>query len=160
MACQHADDDATHVNMLMMMQPGQDGMSTCWQRGSMNNQPPSAGMNNSGFARSEGPTGSPSLDPMIMQQWQAQQLMHMSQQMIHMHNMIEMLQEQNRAHHAEKSNLKMAHPNKDMHELEQRKEMLHRDVMELLQQKTNLRLMCMQLHHIMGTHPDQKDTAL
>ena len=54
----------------------------------------------------------------------------------------------------------MAHPNMDIRELEQRKEMLHRDVMELLQQKTNLRLMCMQLHHIMGTHSDQKDTAL
>jgi hypothetical protein len=39
-------------------------------------------------------------------------------------------------------------------------EMPHRDVMELLQQKTNLRLMCMQLQHIMGTHSDQKDTAL
>ena len=53
---------------MMMMQPGQDGLSAAWQRGIMNNQPPNAGMNNSKFARSEGPSGFPSLDPMIMQQ--------------------------------------------------------------------------------------------
>lgn len=38
----------------------------------------------------------------------------MSQQMMYMHNMIEMLQEQNRTLHAEKGNLKMAHQNKDI----------------------------------------------
>ena len=90
------------------------------------------------------------MDPMIMQQWQAQQLMHMSQQMMHMHSMIEMLQEQNRTLDSEKSNsLKMAHP-MDMREFEQKKEMLHKDVLELLQQKTYLQLMCMQLQLIMG----------
>jgi hypothetical protein len=31
-----------------------------------------------------------------MQQWQAQQLMHMSQKMMHVHSMIEMLREHNR----------------------------------------------------------------
>jgi hypothetical protein len=81
---------------MMMMQPGQDGLSAAWQRGSINNQPPSARMNNSGFARSEGPTDLPSLDKMIMQRWQAQQLMHMSQKMMHVHSMIEMLREHNR----------------------------------------------------------------
>jgi hypothetical protein len=46
----------------------------------------------------------------IMQQWRAQQLIHMSQQMMYMHNMIEMLQEQNRTLNTEKSNsLKMTH---------------------------------------------------
>jgi hypothetical protein len=90
------------------------------------------------------------MDPMIMQQWQAQQSMHMSQQMMHMHSMIEMLQEQNRTLDSEKSNsLKMAHP-MDMREFEQKKEMLHTDVLELLQQKTYLQLMCMQLQLIMG----------
>jgi hypothetical protein len=125
---------------MMLMPPGQDGVSAAWQRGSINNQPPNAGMNNSEFAIFEGPSALPSLDPMIMQQWQTQQLMHM-------HSMIETLQEQNRTLNAEKSNtLKIAHPNMDMRELEQKKEMLHKDVLELLQQKTNLQLMCMQLH--------------
>jgi len=64
---------------------------------------------------------------------------------------IDMLREQNRKLHAEKSNsLKMAHPNMDVRELEQKREMLHKDVLELLQQKTTLQFMCMQLHHIMG----------
>ncbi len=62
-----------------------------------------------------------------MQQWQAQQSMHMSQQMMHMHSMIEMLREQNRTLNAEKSNsLKMAHPTMDMRELEKNQEMLHK----------------------------------
>jgi hypothetical protein len=66
------------------------------------------------------------MDPMIVQQWQAQQLMHMPQQMVHMHRMIEMLQEENRTLNSEKSNsLKMAIPNMDIRELEQQKEMLH-----------------------------------
>jgi hypothetical protein len=122
---------------MMLMQPGQDGVSAAWQRGSINNQPPNAGMNNSEFAI-----------PMIMQQWQTQQLMHMLQRMVHMHSMTEMLQEQNRKLNAEKSNsLKMAHPNMDMRELEQKKEMLHKDVLELLQQKTYLQLMCLQSAH-------------
>jgi hypothetical protein len=43
----------------------------------------------------------------------------------------------------------MAHP-MDMREFEQKKEMLHKDVLELLQQKTYLQLMCMQLQLIMG----------
>ena len=89
-------------------------------------QMPNAGMNNFELARSEGPSGLPSSDQMIMQQWQAQLLMHMLQQMMHMHSMIEMLREQNRT-------LKMAHPNMDMRELEQKKEMLEKDVLELLQ---------------------------
>ena len=43
--------------------------------------------------------------------------------------------------------MKMAHPNMDMRELEQKKEMLHKDVLELLQQKTYLQLMCLQSAH-------------
>ena len=85
---------------------------------------------------------------MILQQWQTQQLLRMSQRTVHMHSMIEMLQEQNRTLNAEKSNtLKIAHPNMDMRELEQKKEMLHKDVLELLQQKTYLQLMCLQSAH-------------
>ena len=85
---------------MKLMQPGQDGLSAAWQRGSINNQPPNAGMHNSKFARSEGPSGFPSWDPMIMQQWQAQRLIHksLSQQMMHMHIIIEMLQEENWTH--------------------------------------------------------------
>ena len=41
--------------------------------------------------------------------------------------MIEILREYNRTFHAEKSNrLKLAHPNMDIRELEQKKEMLHK----------------------------------
>jgi hypothetical protein len=95
---------------------------------------------------------------MIMQQLQAQQLMHMSQQMMHMHSMIEMLQEQNRTLNAEKSNtLKISHPNMDMRELEQKKEMLHKDVLELLQQKTYLQLMCLQSAHAHGWQEASKE---
>jgi hypothetical protein len=68
------------------------------------------GIKNSRFEKSEGPFGLPSLDPMIRLQWQTQQFMHVLQQMMHMHKMIEMLQEQNRTLNTEKSNsLKMTH---------------------------------------------------
>ena len=86
--------------------------------------PPNAGVNDFEFAICEGPSALPSLDPMILQQWQTQQLLRMSQRTVHMHSMIEMLQEQNRTLNAEKSNtLKISHPNMDMRELEQKKEM-------------------------------------
>ena len=66
--------------------------------------PPNAGVNDFEFAICEGPSALPSLDPMILQQWQTQQLLRMSQRTVHMHSMIEMLQEQNRTLNAEKSN--------------------------------------------------------
>ena len=86
---------------------------------------------------------------------------------MHMHCMIDMLQVQNRTLNAEKSNsLMMAHPHKDKRDLEQKKEMLEKEVMEPTQQKTTLQFMCMQhlshlaatpagvaeLHCIMGTY--------
>ena len=74
-----------------------------------------------------------------------------------MHCMIEMLQVQNTTLHAETSNrLMMAHPHKGMRELEQEKGKLEKDVIELLQQKTNLQFMCMQVHRFMGTHPTKQ----
>jgi len=125
------------------------------------------------------------LNPVIGLQWQELQLMHMSQQVkrfskissmvalyseytraltcenlqqvMHMHCMIEMLQVQNTNLHAETSNrLIMAHPHKGMRELKQEKGKLEKDVIELLQQKTNLQFMCMQVHRFMGTHPTKQ----
>jgi hypothetical protein len=171
---------------MMLMRPGQSGMSAGWQRGSKNNQPPNAEMNSSEVvAGSEGSSGMALLDPVIGLQWQELRLMHMSQQvkrfsrissvvalyseytraltcenlqqMMHMHCMIEMLQMQNTTLHAEKSNsLMVAHPHKGMRVLEQEKGKLEKDVMELLQQKTNLQCMCMQLHRFMGTLPTKQ----
>jgi hypothetical protein len=51
----------------------------------------------------------------------------------------------------------MAHPNMDMRELEQKKEMLHKDVLELLQQKTYLQLMCLQSAHAHGWQEASKE---
>jgi hypothetical protein len=96
-------------------------------------------------------------DPMLMQQWQAhqaqtqqQQMMHM--QMMHMQSRLEILQQENQKLTAEKSqSFKMSDPNKDIHELEQKKEMLGKEVMQLMAQKNQLEFMCnqlMQQHHM------------
>ena len=50
----------------------------------------------------------------------------------------------------------MAHP-MDMREFEQKKEMLHKDVLELLQQKTYLQLMCLQSAHAHGWQEASKE---
>ena len=131
-----------------MMQPGQGGMPAGWQGGSMNNQPP----NNAGVvAGSEGPA-----DPMLMQQWQAHQAQAQQQQMMqHMMQMritLEYLQQENKKLTAEKSqSFKMSDPNKDIRELEQKKETLGKEVMQLMAQKNQLEFMCnqlMQQHHM------------
>eukprot|EP00802_Teleaulax_amphioxeia_P004471 Tamp_04475.p1 GENE.Tamp_04475~~Tamp_04475.p1 ORF type:complete len:573 (+),score=118.54 Tamp_04475:38-1756(+) len=148
-----------------MMQPGQAGMPGGWQGGSMNNQPPNAGMKNSGVAGGEGPSGMPSSDPMIMQQWQTQQaqqeMMMMRGQMHHMHNVIQTLTEDNNKLNTEKHHhYKTTDPNKDIRELEQKKGELHKEVLDLVGQKSNLEFMLMQMHHrmrLMGMHPGQMD---
>ena len=148
-----------------MMQPGQAGMPGGWQGGSMNNQPPNAGMKNSGVAGGEGPSGMPSSDPMIMQQWQTQQaqqeMMMMRGQMHHMHNVIQTLTEDNNKLNTEKHHhYKTTDPNKDIRELEQKKGELHKEVLDLVGQKSNLEFMLMQMHHrmrMMGMHPGQMD---
>ena len=129
-----------------MMQPGQGGMAAGWQGGSMNNQPPNAVINNAGVAGSEGPAGMSS-DPMLMHQWQAQQaqqqMMHMQMVHMQMQGMIDVLQQENKKLTAEKSqNFKMSDPNKDIRELEQKKEMLQKDVLQLVQNKNSLEFQC------------------
>jgi len=137
-----------------MMQPGQVGMAAGWQGGSMNNQPPNAVINNAGVAGSEGPAGMSS-DPMLMHPWQAQQqmLQHMQHMHMQMQSRIDLLQQENTKLTTEKSqNFKMSDPNKDIRELEQKKEMLHEEIMQLVQNKTSLEFQCtllLQQHHRM-----------
>ncbi len=139
-----------------MMLPGPGGVPAGWQGASMNNQPPNAGITNVGVAGSEGPAGMPS-DPMLMKQMLMQQNGEMQRMNLEMHQMrmvlmqmkatMEFLQQENKKLSAEKSqNFKTSDPHKDILDLEQKKEILQTEVVNLMQNKAQLDYTCMQLN--------------